>query len=342
MFQFLYDVFGDEVGILRIFNYVTFRALMAGLTSMFLSFFLGKKIINFLYKLKFKENIREFGPKSHESKSGTPTMGGLMIVSTLLISLFFLANFKNESLLLLIGMSFSFSILGFIDDYQKAILKVKGGMRSRTKFLISVILACIFSFSYFYLTSSTPKDNKGVQYLMTDLFLPFIKGPVLNLGLIAIPFSILIIISSSHAVNLTDGLDGLAAGTVSISVVTFGIIAYVSGTPIAANYLNIPYLPGAHEYSVFLSALAGSLIGFLWFNFHPAEVFMGDTGSLFLGATIGMISVMLKKEMLLPILGGVFVVEAVSVILQVGSFKLTQKRIFKMAPIHHHFELAGL
>lgn len=342
MFQLFYDLFGEEFGFLRIFNYVTFRALMAGLTSMFLSFFLGNILITFLYKLKFKENVRELGPKSHESKTGTPTMGGLMIIATLLISLCFWANWKNASLLLLTGMSVSFGVLGFIDDYQKAILKIKGGMRSKTKFIISVVLACAFSFSYFYLTSKTPQDNRGVQYLMTDLFLPFIKGPVLNLGYLAIPFAILIIISSSHAVNLTDGLDGLAAGTVSISVITLGIIAYVSGTPIAANYLNIPYLPGAHEYSVFLSALAGSLIGFLWFNAHPAQVFMGDTGSLFLGATLGMVCVMLKKEMLLPILGGIFVLEALSVILQVGSFKLTQKRIFKMAPLHHHFELLGL
>jgi phospho-N-acetylmuramoyl-pentapeptide-transferase len=342
MFQLLYDIFGDDIGIFRIFNYVTFRALMAGLSSLFFSFFLGNSIIQFLYKLKFKENVRELGPKTHEVKKGTPTMGGLMIMLTLLISLFFWCNWKNNSLLLLIGMSFSFSVLGFIDDYQKAVLKIKGGMRSRTKFIVSIALACLFSLAYFYQTSQTPNDNRGIQYLMTDLFVPFIKGPVLNLGFLMIPFSILIIISSSHAVNLTDGLDGLAAGTVSIAVVTLGIIAYVSGTPIAANYLNIPYLPGAHEYSVFLSALAGSLLGFLWFNAYPAQVFMGDTGSLFLGSTLGMVSVMLKKEMLLPILGGIFVLEAISVILQVSSFKLTKKRIFKMAPLHHHFELGGL
>ncbi len=341
MFQWIYDSFGSDVSVLRIFNYVTFRALMAGLTSMFLSFFLGAKIINFLYKLKFKENIRSDGPKSHEVKSGTPTMGGLMIVSTLLVSVGLWGNWKNVNLILITIFSFCFAVLGFCDDYMKAILKIKGGMRARTKFFISVVLAAAFSYIYYYHTGQISKDTKGIQFVLTDLFLPFVKGPIVNLGFLAIPFSALIVISSSHAVNLTDGLDGLAAGTVAISTVTFGILAYVTGTPIAANYLNIPYLPGAHEYSVFLSALTGSLLGFLWFNSHPAEVFMGDTGSLFLGSTLGMISIMLKKEMLLPILGALFVVEALSVILQVGGYKLTQKRIFRMAPIHHHFELLG-
>jgi phospho-N-acetylmuramoyl-pentapeptide-transferase len=341
MFQWIFDSLGDEFGVLRIFNYVTFRALMASLTSMFLSFFLGGKIILFLQRLKFKENIRSDGPKSHETKSGTPTMGGLMIVFTLLFSIGLWGNWKNQNLILLTIFSFGFAILGFTDDYQKAILKIKGGMRARTKFIISVLLAGVFSYTYYYHTGLLPKDSRGIHYVLTDLFLPFIKGPVLNLGMLAVPFSALIVISSSHAVNLTDGLDGLAAGTMVIATVTLGIISYVSGTPIAANYLNIPYLPGAHEYAVFLSALSGSLLGFLWFNSHPAQVFMGDTGSLFLGSTLGMVCIMLKKEMLLPILGALFVLEALSVILQVTSFKLRNKRIFRMAPIHHHFELLG-
>jgi phospho-N-acetylmuramoyl-pentapeptide-transferase len=343
MFQWIYELYNDDPGILRIFSYVTFRALMAGLTSMFLSFYFGNMIIARLYNFKFKENVRSDGPKSHESKAGTPTMGGLMIISTLLVSVFLWGNLSNHNLLLLCAGSFLFSMLGFRDDYEKAILRIKGGMKSRTKFLISILLAGIFSFIYFYITSISPgKDNKGIQYAITDLFFPFIKGPVLEMGIWMIPFSILIIISSSHAVNLTDGLDGLASGTVAIAITTLGIIAYVSGTPIAANYLNIPYLPGAHEYSVFLSALSGALIGFLWFNSHPAQVFMGDTGSLFLGATLGMTAVILKKELYLPILGGIFVIEALSVILQVSSFKIRKKRIFNMAPIHHHFELSGL
>lgn len=315
---------------------------MAGLTSMLLSFLLGKKIINFLHDLKFKESIRNDGPKTHESKSGTPTMGGVMIISTLLISVLLWGNLKNPNVILLLVFSFLFSILGFIDDYQKSVLKIKGGMKGRVKFILSILISISFCLIFFLKTGSVGSDSRGISFTLTDLFIPFLKGPLINLGILAIPFSILVIIGSSHAVNLTDGLDGLATGTVIISTVTLGIISYVSGTPVAAKYLNIPYFPGAHEYSVFLSALTGSLIGFLWFNAHPAEVFMGDTGSLFLGATLGMIAILLKKEILLIILGGVFVVEALSVILQVGSFKLTGKRIFKMAPIHHHFELHGL
>ena len=343
MFQLLHDYYVDDPGWIRIFNYVTFRALMAGLTSMFLSFYFGNSIIDYLYKLKFKETVRTDGPKSHELKSGTPTMGGLMIISSLLLSVLLWGNLKNENLLLLCLCALSFSILGFRDDYEKAILRIKGGMKSRTKFSITVLLGILLTVLYFYYTGTVPgKENRGIQFGLTDLFIPFIKGPILDLGVFMIPFSIFVLIGSSHAVNLTDGLDGLAAGTVAIATSTFGIIAYVSGTPIAANYLNIPYLPGAHEYSVFLSALTGALLGFLWFNAHPAQVFMGDTGSLFLGATLGMVSIMLKKELSLPILGGIFVLEAVSVILQVGSFRLRAKRIFKMAPLHHHFELDGL
>lgn len=342
MFQFIYDSFGSDIGFFRIFNYVTFRALMAGLSSMLFSFFLGKRIIRFLYNLKFSEQIRNDGPASHSIKSGTPTMGGLMIILSLLLSVFFWGNWKNSNLILLTVFSILFCLLGFRDDYEKAILKIKGGMKSRIKFTLSGLIALAFCVAFYFFTGESQKDGKGVNFLITDLFLPFYKGPVLNLGILAIPFSILVIIGSSHAVNLTDGLDGLATGTVSIATITFAIIAYASGTPIAANYLNIPYLAGAHEYAVFLSALSGALIGFLWFNAHPAEVFMGDTGSLFLGATLGMVSIMLKKEILLLILGGIFVVEAVSVILQVGYYKLTGKRIFKMAPIHHHFEMLGM
>ena len=343
MFQFLYDIFGEDLSWFRIFNYVTFRALMAGLTSMLLSFFLGQRIIDYLYKLKFKETIRNDGPKSHESKSGTPTMGGLMIISSLLFSTLLWGNLKNLNVLLLCFSALAFSMLGFRDDYEKAVLKIKGGMKARTKFVITIILGLFITYIYFYVTGSVPaKDNRGIQFELTEIFLPFIKGPIIDLGILMIPFSVFVIIGSSHAVNLTDGLDGLAAGTVAIATSTLGVMAYVSGTPIAANYLNIPYLPGAHEYSVFLSALTGALLGFLWFNAHPAQVFMGDTGSLFLGATLGMVAIMLKKELSLPILGGIFVMEALSVILQVSSFRLTSKRIFKMAPIHHHFELDGL
>jgi len=333
----------DEWGIIRLFSYVTFRALMAGITSMLLSFYIGNRMISYLKTLKFRETIRSEGPKSHESKSGTPTMGGLLIVFTMLVSVILWGNWNNMTLILLVAVGLGFAFLGFSDDYMKAILKIKGGMRARTKFLFTILLSLVFILIYFYITGKpNPNLQKGIVFELTDLFLPFIKKPVLSLGILAIPFSVLVIIGTCHAVNLTDGLDGLATGTMLFPTISFGIISYVSGTPVAANYLNIPYLPGAHEYSVFLSALAGALIGFLWFNSHPAEVFMGDTGSLFLGATLGMVAIVLKKEILLILLGGVFVIEALSVILQVASFKLRGKRIFLMSPLHHHFELQGI
>ncbi|MCG6167040.1 phospho-N-acetylmuramoyl-pentapeptide-transferase [Leptospira sp. FAT2] len=343
MFYYLYDLYFNHLDSLRIFSYVTFRALMAGLTSMLVTFWLGHRVIDFLYGLKFRESVRDDGPKTHEAKKGTPTMGGLLIIGSLLLSVLLWGNLKNLNIVLLSVFSLCFSALGFADDYMKSVKKIKGGMRARTKFVLSILISLAFCILFFYYTGLTPEGHSGkIPFHLTDLFFPFVKGPVIALGILAIPFSIIVIIGSSHAVNLTDGLDGLATGTVAISVVTLGIIAYVSGTPVVANYLNIPYLPGAHEYSVFLSALAGALLGFLWFNAHPAQVFMGDTGSLFLGATLGMVVILLKKEILLLILGAIFVSEALSVILQVGSFKLRGKRIFKMAPLHHHFELGGL
>ncbi|MDZ4727266.1 MAG: phospho-N-acetylmuramoyl-pentapeptide-transferase [Leptospira sp.] len=342
MFLWIYESFGNDIGFFRIFHYVTFRAMMAGLTAMFFTFIYGRSMIDFLKSLKFKESIRNDGPESHASKSGTPTMGGLMMIISLTISVLLWGNLKNWNVILLLISAISFCTLGFLDDYMKSVKKIKGGMRARTKFLITILIAVSVTCCFYFITGNPNTiASKGILFDITDLFIPFLKGPLLNLGIYAIPFAIIVLIGSSHAVNLTDGLDGLATGTVVIASATMAILAYVSGTPVAANYLNIPYLPGAHEYAVFLAGLCGALIGFLWFNCHPAQVFMGDTGSLFLGSTLGLTAIMLKKEFLLIILGGIFVAEALSVILQVGSFKLRGKRIFKMAPLHHHFELSG-
>lgn len=342
MFQWIYETFGNDFGSLRIFSYVTLRAMMAGLTSMFFTFIFGKSLIRFLLSLKFRESVRNDGPQSHASKSGTPTMGGLIMILSLTISTLLWGNLSNLNVILLLVSAILFSGLGFVDDYMKSVKKVKGGMRARTKFLVTIIYAVSISFIFFYVTGKANGNaTKGVVFGITDLFLPLVKGPIVSLGILAIPFAIVVLIGSSHAVNLTDGLDGLASGTVVIATATLSLIAYVSGTPVAANYLHIPYLPGAHEYAVFLAGLSGALLGFLWFNCHPAQVFMGDTGSLFLGSTLGLTAIMLKKEFLLVILGGIFVAEALSVMLQVTSFKLRGKRIFKMAPLHHHFELLG-
>lgn len=342
MFQWIYETFGNDFGSLRIFSYVTLRAMMAGLTSMFITFIFGKSLISFLLSLKFRESVRNDGPESHAAKSGTPTMGGLIMILSLTISTLLWGNLSNFNVLLLLISAILFAALGFVDDYMKSVKKIKGGMRARTKFLITILFAISISFIFFYITGKTNTNpSKGMVFHITDLFFPLVKGPILTLGIFCIPFSIIVLIGSSHAVNLTDGLDGLASGTVVIATATLSLIAYVSGTPTAAGYLHIPYLPGAHEYAVFLAGLSGALLGFLWFNCHPAQVFMGDTGSLFLGSTLGLTAIMLKKEFLLVILGGIFVAEAISVMLQVTSFKMRGKRIFKMAPLHHHFELIG-
>jgi phospho-N-acetylmuramoyl-pentapeptide-transferase len=232
--------------------------------------------------------------------------------------------------------------IGFLDDYSKVVLRVKNGMDARTKLALTLLVAFGFCLLYYLLTEPPETGERGVTYSNTGLFLPFIKGQAIDLTpWVALPFWMLVIVGSCHGVNLTDGLDGLAIGNVCIVAVTMALLAYLTGTPRAANYLNIPTVADAHEISIFLAALTGAGVGFLWFNAAPARVFMGDTGSLALGGALGMTAIILKKEILLALAGGVFVMEAVSVILQVASFRLRGKRIFKMAPLHHHFELSG-
>ena len=318
--------------------------VLAGAIATLLSLIGTPLLINLLRNRGIAQAIREstddINYPEHGSKRGTPSMGGVAIVGSVVLA-YFLAHLilmrpPTASGLLAIYLMVTLSLVGLADDYLKIFKQRSTGIRARTKLLGQAVAALSFG----YLAMQFPDEGGNVPVSSaiswvrdTDWILPS------ALVLLWIWF---LVTGITNGVNLTDGLDGLAAGTVAIATSTFGIIAYVSGTPIAANYLNIPYLPGAHEYSVFLSALTGALLGFLWFNAHPAQVFMGDTGSLFLGATLGMVAIMLKKELSLPILGGIFVLEAVSVILQVGSFRLRAKRIFKMAPLHHHFELDGL
>jgi phospho-N-acetylmuramoyl-pentapeptide-transferase len=341
MFEYIYTNF-DVPSFFRIFGYVSFRATLSGLTSMIITFLIGDKVIQWLKKLKFKETIRDDGPKSHQSKAGTPTMGGIMILISLVISCILFGNFKNLHFNLLLICTILLGMIGFLDDYTKVVLKNKNGLRARTKMFLTIIVTTIFiSFYYLYTPHEIQREN-GINYKITSLFIPFYKYPLLVMPtFIAILLWYFAILGTIHGVNLTDGLDGLAIGNVSIVTVTLGVLAYLTGTPKVADYLNIPYVENAHEISVFLSALAGAGIGFLWFNAPPALVFMGDTGSLALGGALGMTIIILKKELLFLILGGIFVMEAVSVIIQVTSFKITGKRVFKMAPIHHHFELSG-
>ncbi|HBS03430.1 MAG TPA: phospho-N-acetylmuramoyl-pentapeptide-transferase [Leptospiraceae bacterium] len=341
MFEYLYTNY-DMPGFFRLFGFVSFRALLAGLFSMTLSFVVGDRIIRWLTGLKFRETIRDDGPSSHASKAGTPTMGGILILLSLTVSCVLFGNFSNLHFNLILYCTLLLGAIGFWDDYSKVVLKKKGGMSARTKMALSILIAAFFLFMYINYTPAEVARKDGINYQTADLFIPFIKGPVWTMPLLlGVAFWLCVILGTVHGVNLTDGLDGLAIGNVSIVTVTFGVLAYITGSPRMADYLNIPTVTGAVEISVFLAALAGAGIGFLWFNAAPARIFMGDTGSLSLGGALGMTAIVLKKEILLLVAGGVFVLEALSVILQVGSYKLRKKRIFKMAPLHHHFEELG-
>ena len=340
MFEFLYSNY-EMPGFFRLFGFVSFRALLAALFSMGLTFFLGDYFIGRLKKLNFQETIRSDGPTSHQSKAGTPTMGGLLILFSLTASCILFGNLSNHYFVILLLCTLGLGTIGFVDDYSKAVLKKKNGMNARLKMVLTLMVASAFLILYLMFT---PQNISGtnIEYNKTGLFIPFLKGQLIDLSVyLAFPFWLCVVVGSVHAVNLTDGLDGLAIGTVSIVAVTMGIMAYLTGSPRLANYLNIPVVLSGHEISVFLAALTGAGVGFLWFNAAPAQVFMGDTGSLALGGVLGMTAIILKKEILLVVMGGVFVMEALSVILQVASFKIRKKRIFKMSPLHHHFELKG-
>lgn len=324
----------ESVSFLRLFQYITFRSAYAALTALLFVLIFGKVLIVFLQKIKFREEIRELGPESHRAKAGTPTMGGLIILGSIIISTILWGNFNSFYLILLLCAAFFLGILGFIDDYIKAVKKKKDGLPARIKLVSQIVIATAVSVAIFIYPSSAEH--------VSSLYVPFMNEALIDMGWASVVFAVIVIIGTSNAVNLTDGLDGLAIGSVLIVAVSLGIMSYLTGHMKIAEYLRIPYVPDGAELTVFMSALIGASLGFLWFNSNPASVFMGDTGSLALGGIIGIVAVMIKKEIFLFIVGGVFVLEAMSVILQVVSYKLRKKRIFRMAPIHHHFELSGL
>ncbi len=333
MFYHLILPLKEYISYLRLFQYITFRSAYAALTALLLVLIFGNLVIRWLQHLRFQEEIRDLGPESHRSKAGTPTMGGIIILGAVLVSMLLWGNFSNHYVLLLMGATVMLGALGFVDDYKKSILKNKNGVPARMKLAIQIVIAlAVVLVIYLF-----PSDTKYT----TQLFIPFFNEPVTDLGTIWLVFAMIVIIGSSNAVNLADGLDGLAVGSVASVGISLGIMAYLTGHAKIAAYLRIPHVPHSAELTVFLSALVGAALGFLWFNSNPATVFMGDTGSLALGGIIGVVAVMIKKEIFLFIVGGVFVLETLSVILQVASYKLRGKRIFKMAPIHHHFELSG-
>ncbi len=320
----------EQFGALNVIQYITFRAGAAAFTALLLSIILGPMFVRFLRRLSVGQSIREEGPQSHQVKAGTPTMGGVLILFAVLVPTLLWADLTNIFVLLVVGATCAFGLIGFIDDYLKVARSHNRGLSARAKLLLQTAVGIALGVGLLYLA-----DMDGV------LTFPFLKNLILPLGLFYIPFAAFILVGASNAVNLTDGLDGLAIGATLIAAATYAIFIYMAGNSIAARYLQVPYVPGAGEVSVFLGALVGASLGFLWFNAYPAEVFMGDVGSLSLGGAIGAVALVAKQEIVLAIVGGVFVVEALSVILQVGSFKLRGRRIFRMAPIHHHFEMLG-
>lgn len=333
----------DEFILFNVFKYITFRSFGAGLTAFLLSIFLGRKFINLLREKQFRENIRADGPPGHSAKAGTPTMGGTFIVLSIFISTLIWVNIFDYTILLTLLFMISFALIGFADDWYK--LRKGKGMKARRKFLLQITAGTIFIIALLILKSDGFSMSVGVDktnfHNYTSVILPFFKNIVVPMGILYVLFALFVVVGASNAVNLTDGLDGLAIGSMIIAVATYTIFAYLSGNIEFSRYLQIPYIPSGGELAVFLSTIGGASLGFLWYNSHPAEVFMGDVGSLSLGAAIGFTALVIKQELLLVIVGGLFLIEACSVMLQVASFKLYGKRIFKMAPIHHHFELSG-
>jgi phospho-N-acetylmuramoyl-pentapeptide-transferase len=315
----------------NVFKYLTFRTIYAMITALVLSFIVGPWVIRKLEGLQARQVIRTDGPESHLKKQGTPTMGGVLILVCIVVPTLLWADLKNAFIWLTLLVIVGYGVLGFVDDYKKVVEKNPKGLSPRQKMFWQVLLAAGVSITLYNLPGFS-----------TELYLPFFKKVHPDLGLLFIPFATLVIVGSSNAVNLTDGLDGLAIGPVAINAATYLLFCYIAGNARLSGYLAIPYVPGGGELAVLCGALVGAGLGFLWYNSYPAEVFMGDVGSLSLGGGLGTLAVLTKQEILLVIVGGVFVVEALSVIFQVGSYKYRGKRIFRMAPIHHHFELKGV
>lgn len=342
LYNLLYQLH-NVISFFNVFRYITFRATYAAITAVLISYFFGPSLIRFLKKRGIAQVIRDDGPDTHRMKSGTPTMGGLMIIIATVIPTLLWADLKNPLIILLLFTTLWLGAFGFIDDYLKIKYRNSKGMKAKYKILGQLLLGiAVFAFMYFNHYKIDARWIAGFQKnLHFAVTIPFFKNVFINLGVFYFILVLIIIIGTSNAVNLTDGLDGLAAGSAVLVVGTMAIFAYISGNVKFSTYLQIVYIPKIGEISVFLASLSGAIMGFLWFNTYPAEIFMGDVGALTIGGLIGVTAVLLKTEFLLLIIGGLFVLEALSVIIQVSSFKLTGKRVFRMAPLHHHFELKG-
>jgi phospho-N-acetylmuramoyl-pentapeptide-transferase len=330
LYHLLYSLHTD-VTFFNVFRYITFRTIYATVTAFLICFLLGPWVIRTLQKMQIGQYIRKEGPQSHFDKAGTPTMGGVMIMAAIMAATLMWADLTNRYVWICLLSALGFTAIGFTDDYLMQIKKRSKGLGARSKLLMQIAMGLLVG----WLTYMTPDFS-------TQITIPFLKNVSPDLGIWYIFFAAFVIVGTSNAVNLTDGLDGLAIGPVIICAVTYMLFAYVTGHVKIAEYLQIAYVPRSGEVTVICGVIAGAGVGFLWFNAYPAQVFMGDTGSLPLGGILGTIAVITKQEILLVIVGGLFVIEAMSVILQVGYFKITKgKRIFRMAPLHHHFELKG-
>ncbi|MCC4799571.1 phospho-N-acetylmuramoyl-pentapeptide-transferase [Enterovibrio norvegicus] len=332
MLVWLSDLLENYVPFFRLFDYLTFRAIVSVLTALVISLWMGPRMIARLQMLQIGQVVRNEGPESHFSKRGTPTMGGIMILTAIAVTVLMWADLSNPYVWAVLVVTLGYGVIGFMDDYRKVVRKNTDGLAARWKFFWQSAIALVVAFALYV---------HGQDTAATQLVVPFFKDVMPQLGLFYIVFTYFVIVGTSNAVNLTDGLDGLAIMPTVMVASGFAFIAWATGNVNFAEYLHIPYIKDASELVVVCAAIVGAGLGFLWFNTYPAQVFMGDVGSLALGGALGTIAVLVRQEFLLVIMGGVFVMETLSVILQVGSFKLRGQRIFRMAPIHHHYELKG-
>ena len=328
LYHWLYPL-SEHFGGFNVVRYITFRTAAATLTALFISFMVGPWLIRRLAALRVGQPIREIGP-DHQAKEGTPTMGGLLILLSLIVSVLLWSDLANRFVWIVLGLTVGYGVLGFIDDYKKVKQGSSAGISARMKIVWQTMMALLVALAIYI----DPAFDK-------EITVPFFKDFTPNLGVLYVPLAAFIIVAASNGVNLTDGLDGLAIGPVMIAGATFLLLAYAAGHAVIADYLAIKYVPGAGQLAIFCGALVGGGLGFLWFNASPAELFMGDVGALALGGALGTIAVLIRQEFLLAVVGGIFVMETVSVMIQVTSFKLTGKRVFLMTPIHHHYEQLG-
>jgi phospho-N-acetylmuramoyl-pentapeptide-transferase len=324
-----------QISVMRVFGYITFRTAAASLTALALSLVLGPWLIRRLREFQIGQVIRTEGPASHKPKAGTPTMGGLLILAAVFVPTLLWADLRNPYIWIAVTATAAFGAIGFVDDYLKVTRHSHHGLFARYKFGAQMLVGIGVGLALLYLAGLNPPTYN------TRLLFPFFKGIIPDLGAGYVLFAMFVLLSTSNTVNLTDGLDGLAISTFAVAAATFTALTYVTGHRVFAQYLDLVHFEPTSELTIFCGALVGASLGFLWWNAHPADIFMGDVGSLALGGALGTVAILIKQELLLPIVGGVFVLEGLSVIIQVASFKLTGKRVFRMSPLHHHFEIIG-